>query len=217
MTSARVHGHGRHLATATSCETCGATLRVPYLCEACGALRREPPGLDHFARLGLAPAIDLDPATLEARYLELSRRLHPDRLVRQGRELQARALVLSAGLNEAHRTLADFDKRAEYLLRMHGGPTSEQDRRTPQCFLIRQLELREELEAAQEKGDKAALEKLLTEVVLPEGKAAREQVRAAFNDPRWVSPELLGLVRLELNALKYWESARVELGKALQQ
>lgn len=216
MTSARVQQHGRHLATAATCDACGATLRVPYLCEACGALRREPPGLDHFARLGLAPAIDLDPAALEARHLELSRRLHPDRLVRQGRELQARALVLSAGLNEAVRVLADFDRRAEHLLRIHGGPTSEQDRRTPQCFLIRQLELREELEAAQARGDEAALERLLADVVAPEARAAREQVRGAFNDPRFPSPELLGLIRLELNALKYWESARQELGKALQ-
>lgn len=213
--SGRVSGRTRlRLAQATRCEACGAALRVPYLCEGCGALLREPPGLDHFARFGLAPAIDVDLGALEARHLELSRRLHPDRAVRAGAQTQARALVLTAGLNEAWRVLRDFDLRAEYLLRLHGGPTAEQEKRTAQCFLLRQLELREELEAAQEAGDRPRLQRLLDEVQ-PEITATRERVRAAFLDPRFPAPELLAQVRLELNALRYWASARAELEKAL--
>lgn len=203
------------MASATRCEGCGAALRVPYLCEGCGALLREPPGLDHFARLGLTPAIDVDPAALQARHLELSRRLHPDRAVRATPQVQARALVLSAGLNEAFRVLSDFDLRAEYLLRLHGGPTAEQEKRTPQCFLLRQLELREELEAAQEANDRPRLQRLLDEVQ-PETEATRARVREAFLDPRFPAHELLAQVRLELNALRYWASARAELEKALR-
>lgn len=213
--SARLEpGRPLRLARATRCESCGAALAVPFVCEGCGALLREPPGLDHFARFGLPPAIDLDLAALEARHLELSRRLHPDRQVKKGPQVQTRALVLSAALNEGFRLLRDFDTRAEYLLKVHGGPTSEQEKRTPQCFLLRQLELREELEAAREAGDRPRLQALLGQVE-PEAQAVRERVRAAFRDPRFPAPELLAQIRLELNALRYWASAWAELEKAL--
>lgn len=182
---------------------CGAPLQLPYLCHACGSLMRPPPGLDHFARFGLPASMDLDLAALESSYMDLCRRMHPDRMIAKDTTTQSRALMLSSALNEAYAQLKDERSRAEHLLRLKGGKTADEDKRTPQAFLIEMLDLREEVEAAQASGDEAALEPF-------RARADREQtrllarVRELFADPAFPTPELLDAIRLELNVVKYW-------------
>jgi len=192
---------------------CEAPLELPYMCHSCGTLLRDLPGLTHFARLGVAPTLDVRPADLEERYLDLSRRLHPDRMVRKGPQTQARALALSAALNQAYNALRDERQRAEHLLAIHGGKTADQDRRTPPAFLVEQLELREQVEAARAAGDADRLHAF--------GARAREQraaglarVRALFADPTFPSPELLSAIREQLNVVAYWQSLASELDAA---
>ncbi|MGE0707851.1 MAG: Fe-S protein assembly co-chaperone HscB [Planctomycetota bacterium] len=195
------------------CPACQAALALPYLCEGCGELLRDPPGgLSPFARFGLAPAFALDEAELERRYLDLSRRLHPDRALRRGAAQQTRALLLSSALNEAYQVLRDPRRRAEALLRLEGGKSADEDKRTPAGFLIEQLELREEVEAAQARGDEAALGGA-------RARAASEQARclaaaaALFGDPDFPSDALLCRVREQLNVLNYWSTFAAELAQ----
>ena len=68
--------------------------------------------MDHFARLGLPAALDLDAASLDRAYFALQRQWHPDRFVSRPPEDRARASAEAASVNEAYRTLKDPLSRA---------------------------------------------------------------------------------------------------------
>ena len=82
----------------------------------CGRILEERPGCNHFQRLGIPAAAELDRDTLEARYLKLSRLLHPDFQAQAGPDVQHLALTNSALLNDAWTILTDDLRLAEYLL-----------------------------------------------------------------------------------------------------
>ena len=194
-----------------SCSACQAELSLPFLCEDCGELFRDPVGgLNAFQRFGIKPSFELDLRALEARHLQLSRRMHPDRLIGKDPRQQGRALTLSSALNEAYALLRDERRRAEHLVAVSGGKTADQDKRTPPTFLMEQLELREEVESAQERGDEAALTKA-RERTQAEQRASRDAVAALFGDAGWPSEALLDAARLQLNVWKYW----ITFGKEL--
>ncbi len=194
---------------------CDANLQLPYLCHVCGSLLRDPPGLSHFERFGLEPSMEVDLAELERRYLDLSRRLHPDRMISKGPKTQSRALVLSSQLNRAYGALKDERLRAEHLLALRGGKTADQDKRTPAAFLMEQMELREELEAAQASGDRAALERA-RERAQREQAACLARVRELLGkEPCPGDDALLAEVREQLNVVKYWITLEEEMRAAL--
>src|SRR5919197_3804638 len=100
---------------------------------------------DHFERLGLPRRFSLDRAALEREYLARSRALHPDYHQLGSSAEQAASVELSAALNEAYTTLKDPFKRAEYLLRLDGGPSAAELKDIPPEFLEEMLELRMEI------------------------------------------------------------------------
>jgi molecular chaperone HscB len=76
--------------------------------------------MDHFARLGLPAALDLEPATLDRAYFTAQRQWHPDRFVGRPPDERAKASTEAAGLNDAYRTLKDPLSRAVYLAGLNG-------------------------------------------------------------------------------------------------
>ncbi|MDP2333474.1 MAG: Fe-S protein assembly co-chaperone HscB [Reyranella sp.] len=76
--------------------------------------------MDHFARLGLPAALDLEPATLDRAYFTAQRQWHPDRFVGHPPEERVKASTEAAGLNDAYRTLKDPLSRAVYLAGLNG-------------------------------------------------------------------------------------------------
>lgn len=105
---------------------------------------------DHFALLSLPRQVDLDRDALEARYLELAREFHPDRVAAGDTAGQRAAVERSAALNEAHRTLRDPVRRAEYLCKLGGIDLDSSDARggapsMGQAFLLDMIERRERL------------------------------------------------------------------------
>jgi molecular chaperone HscB len=76
--------------------------------------------MDHFARLGLPAALDLEPAALDKAYFALQRRWHPDRFVARPPQERALASAEAAALNDAYRTLKDPLSRAIYLAGLKG-------------------------------------------------------------------------------------------------
>jgi molecular chaperone HscB len=76
--------------------------------------------MDHFARLGLPAALDLEPASLDRAYFALQRQWHPDRFVARPPDERARASSEAAALNDAYRTLKDPLSRAVYLAEVRG-------------------------------------------------------------------------------------------------
>lgn len=147
--------------------------------------------LDHFARFGLPPRWKLDREVLESRYLEQSRRVHPDRHATADAATRRAALEHSAALNEAYAVLRDRVRRAEYLVKLGGIDLDSSDPHTgaptpEQSFLIEMIDRRERLEQAAGAGEDE-LAQLHDEVeseleaVFDEAIAAleREDIRAA--------------------------------------
>lgn len=105
--------------------------------------------MDHFARLGLPAALDLEAASLDRVYFALQRQWHPDRFVAKPPEERARASIEAAALNDAYRTLKDPLSRAVYLAELKGvelpgdGKTIDDP-----DLLMEAMETREELHEA---------------------------------------------------------------------
>src|SRR5436305_12994954 len=101
---------------------------------------------DHFDRLGLPRRFALDAAEVERQYLARSRAVHPDYHAAGSSADLAASTELSAAVNEAYNALKDPFARAEYLLRLEGGPTAAEYKKMPAVFLEAMLEAREEAE-----------------------------------------------------------------------
>jgi len=76
--------------------------------------------MDHFARLGLPAALELEQATLDRAYFARQRQWHPDRFVAKPPDERARASAEAAALNDAYRTLKDPLSRAVYFATLKG-------------------------------------------------------------------------------------------------
>ena len=182
------------------CTNCSHDLQSPAVCEHCHAVCPVD-GVNFYELLGIAVSYDVDPAEVQAKYLNLARAVHPDRLRAQTREVEQLSLRTTAQLNRARGVLLDPVLRAEYLLGMAGGPSPAEDRRVPQEVLMETLMLREELEEARAAGDEAGLAAARRQVrqrhdetlgrvaglcrQLPGDEAARSALRAAINAIRY--------------------------------
>jgi molecular chaperone HscB len=127
------------------------------------------PTLDHFARLGLERGWKLSRDTLETRYLERSRRYHPDRFVGADPGTRRAASEHSAAINAGYRTLRDPVARAEYLVKLGGIDLDSSDPHTgaprpTQEFLLEMIERRERIEAGGETDLDALRDELETEI-----------------------------------------------------
>jgi molecular chaperone HscB len=166
-----------------------------------------------FERLGLPGRFSIDAAELERAYLARSRAIHPD-YHRSGSDADLTAsLELSAEVNEAYNVLREPHARAEYLLKLEGGPSASEQKQMPPVFLAEMLEARERIEEARVgcPDDASALaaefdkryDDLLADVAglfdrltrLPAGDAARaivlSQIRGQLNAAKYVR----GLIR----------------------
>jgi molecular chaperone HscB len=76
--------------------------------------------MDHFARLGLPAALELDAVALDQAYFARQRQWHPDRFVGKPAEERTKASIEAAALNDAYRTLKDPLARAIYLAQLKG-------------------------------------------------------------------------------------------------
>jgi molecular chaperone HscB len=105
--------------------------------------------MDHFARLGLPAALDLDAGALDKAYFAGQRRWHPDRFVSKPPAERAKASVEAAALNDAYRTLKDPLSRAVYLAGLNGVelPGDGKTIDDPE-LLMEAMEAREELHDA---------------------------------------------------------------------
>ena len=103
---------------------------------------------DHFELFGLPVAFELDRSTLDARYRELQRQVHPDRYASASDQERRISMQQAARLNEAYQVLKDPLLRGRYLLELRGLRLDDQQQSLRDtAFLMEQMELREELEA----------------------------------------------------------------------
>ncbi|QDQ25759.1 Fe-S protein assembly co-chaperone HscB [Chitinimonas arctica] len=120
---------------------------------------------DHFALFGLPRGFRLDRAALDAAYLGLQSRYHPDRAAGLGDADKRLSLQAATRVNEAFQTLKSPLGRARYLLQLAGVDTQEETNTSmPTAFLMQQMEWREAVADARADKQVAALEKLAGEL-----------------------------------------------------
>lgn len=137
--------------------------------------------MDPFATLALPRRFGLDLKQAEARHLELSKTLHPDRYA--GAPANERRLALSRAVevNEAWRALRDPIRRAEALLRLSGLEGEVGETREPKpsgAFLMEVMEAREALEEAKAARDSARIDAVVREARAQFAEAERALARA---------------------------------------
>jgi molecular chaperone HscB len=202
--------------TLEACPSCGAIPRSPLLCESCGRLLEPRATPDPFEAFGLEPAFALDASALQKRLLTLSRALHPDFHGNAGPGLRRRAEENTALLNAAYAVLADDFRRADWLVRVLGGPREDEERSMPAKFLQEVLEWNEAIEEARAAAPGSPARRALVPLTerLRQERAHGMDAVARFLDPLPAPRDaVLRRVRQQLNALRYLDRALAGLGE----
>jgi molecular chaperone HscB len=109
--------------------------------------------IDYFQLFDLPPAFELDAEALLPRYRDLQRQFHPDRVAGESADVQRVAVQKAADINAAFDTLKDPVQRARHLLALAGHPLEVESATVGDAdFLMAQMELREQLEEAEDAG-----------------------------------------------------------------
>ncbi|HEU5434882.1 MAG TPA: Fe-S protein assembly co-chaperone HscB [Telluria sp.] len=120
---------------------------------------------NHFELFHLPARFDVDPAALDSAYRDVQGQVHPDRFVNAGDAEKRVAMQWATRANEAYQTLKNPQKRARYLVELHGVDLqTESNTAMPMDFLMQQMEWREALGEARAARDEAALESLDAQV-----------------------------------------------------
>jgi molecular chaperone HscB len=196
------------------CWSCEKEAGGAALCVACGAPQAvSTHGLrdDYFAVLGVERRYDLDAGELEARYKELSRKLHPDRFAKADPRARRAALQRTVQLNEAWRALKEPLRRAEYLLELGGVRLATDDGgarsggvAAPPELLMEILELREELGDARAARDDAKVARMGEAMRARATEAAGRVAAGLTAAPAALTAARLEDVARELVALRYY-------------
>jgi molecular chaperone HscB len=172
MDAAKVNQEETHSVAAAGCWSCTAPAGEGHFCVSCGKILPLACGADFFQIFGLPRKLWVEMSALEAKFHELSWKLHPDNFVRASENERELSLERSSQLNDAYRALRDPVTRVEYLLKIEGqrkeGATKQQ---APPELLEEVFELNEsldELRNARESGGDGA-----------EMPALREKLQAA--------------------------------------
>ena len=109
-----------------------------------------------FDLFGIEEAYTIDQQLLRDRFRDLQKKFHPDNFASASDHEKRLSAQYAALINEAFTTLNDAMLRGRYMLASHGiSIDDESDTRMDPDFLMQQIELREEMDAAQSSADSA--------------------------------------------------------------
>lgn len=157
-----------------------------------------------FQILGITAEFEIDEAKLERAYLKAQAKWHPDRF--SDPDQRAEAERRAAEINDAHRVLADPERRADHLLASLGGPAKEDDKSLPDGFLMEMLEVREQMasDLASDDDDDGARDRWQA-WASSRRDGFMERVAAGFQAVADGDDKALQRLRVELNAWRYIE------------
>jgi molecular chaperone HscB len=101
-------------------------------------------GSNYFELFGMPIQLNPDKQQLSTRFLELSRKSHPDYFIRETEDVQIEALEKTAMLNKAYKTLGDPEATIKYVLQLKGLLEEDEKYALPAGFLGEMMELNEQ-------------------------------------------------------------------------
>jgi molecular chaperone HscB len=199
-----------------SCPECHSSLSTPLVCLDCNTLLPQVAGQppSPFEALGVELGWKVEGKELKKQLLRLSRAVHPDFFATADDATRERAEEASAILNSAFETLKDDFRRADWLVKILGGPSDSEERQMPQVFLMQVMEWNEVLDdarsAAQGSAEWNAVVALEQELATE--REARFTAIAGHLDPLPTKgAENLAPTRQELNAVRYIDKTQSEV------
>jgi len=122
-------------------------------------------GADYFTLLGLPKQFGLTMATLDERFRQLQREVHPDRFAAADDASRRASMMLATQINAAYQTLRSPLKRAIYLLEQAGVDVgAESNTAMSPDFLMSQMMWREQVADARAAKDTGTLAALQSEI-----------------------------------------------------
>ena len=101
--------------------------------------------MNYFDLYELPVQLSVNQQMLKKKYLELSRRYHPDYFTQQSEAAQQEALEKSAMVNKAFKTFRNEDETIKYVLELKGMLQENEKYDLPPDFLMDMMELNEHL------------------------------------------------------------------------
>jgi molecular chaperone HscB len=109
--------------------------------------------MNYFEFYGIPVSFTVDEDGIKKKYLELSRKYHPDFFINQSSQKQEEVLAASILNTRAFETLSDFDKRMKYVLELKNMIHERQRYELPPDFLMEMMGLNETLMELKAKPD----------------------------------------------------------------
>jgi molecular chaperone HscB len=122
--------------------------------------------MNYFEFYGFPESFHVDAGLLKKKFYTLSKQYHPDFYANEDDAKQQEILELSTLNNKAYQTLADPDKRLEYILKSHNLLLEGAKPQLPSDFLMEMMDINERL---METEDTAGLGHITAEVLAIEG------------------------------------------------
>lgn len=203
------------------CRQCSHEQAPAFFCTQCGAVMSLPSNTDYLDVMGLPPVPALDVEALREKWLELSRRLHPDRFPDAAPEDLRASVQGSALLNSAWNTLRDPESRGRWWLARGGEGLGKDNNQVPPAIAALVFEVQETLDGFAP-GDDAARAEIsrIQEDLEARRTAGLEELEADFAS--WPEatdgPEnakRLSALKARLSELSYLATLLRDVGRAL--
>ncbi|KAI3791614.1 hypothetical protein L2E82_05470 [Cichorium intybus] len=127
-----------------SCKSQGAFL----ICQSCGSVQPVDHSVDYFTIFGLERKFDIEVGSLEGKYKDWQKKLHPDLVHTKSEEEREYAAEQSARVIDAYTTLRKPLLRAIYIMRLEGVEVDEEQTVSEPELLGEIMEIREAVEEA---------------------------------------------------------------------
>lgn len=161
-----------------ACWNCGVDVHISdFVCKKCDCLQEGFRKLNYFEVFGEAPRYDIDSGKLQDKLHGLQKVLHPDKFAAKSQKERDLSDDMSALVNQAYQTLSKPEKRAKYLLDLHGKDL--QAVQLDACFLGRMMELNEQVAEVEEQRDTKSAKEYL-KVVKVEADVLTKELMAHF-------------------------------------
>jgi molecular chaperone HscB len=101
--------------------------------------------MNYFEFYGIPISFLVDEELLKKKYIEFSRKYHPDYFINESERKQSEILELSTLNTKAFQALSDFDKRMKYILELKNLIFEGERYELPPTFLMEMMDINEGL------------------------------------------------------------------------